>query len=421
MGKTAVLAAADLAFARGEFARYYRAHEVPPPGRFTRREFAAFPFATETVMRRHAAFPSADRFHEFLKNEVPRHVYYSSAYYQRPEAPKMVDKGWVGADLIFDLDADHLRDAEKLDYVAQLQQVKRRFRQLLDDFLFGDFGIDPAQVTLVFSGGRGYHVHVHEPGFLGLTSPERRELVEYILGIGLDPKRAVRSERPRDPVAYSLDAGEGGGAESGTGRGSPRRAFQGLADPSSPGWPGRISRAVLELLARWEQQGVDVATEELVGLGMKRAVAQGLARKLIGERRAEWIRKGLSVEVFRGTVPESFLEAVLRHAAVEVQGETDAPVTTDIHRLIRLPDSLHGGTGLMVRPLTRDGLDDFEPLRDAVVDDTGRAPVEVVPAVTRDYPWGEGRIELREGVPIALSASAALFAVLRGEAAVTPA
>jgi DNA primase small subunit len=48
-------------------------------------------------------------------------------------------------------------------------------------------------------------------------------------------------------------------------------------------------------------------------------------------------------------------------------GETDEPVTCDVKRLIRLPSSLHGKTGFKVVKITVDDLDEFDPLRDAVV------------------------------------------------------
>jgi DNA primase small subunit len=37
-----------------------------------------------------------------------------------------------------------------------------------------------------------------------------------------------------------------------------------------------------------------------------------------------------------------------------------------VKRLIRLPGSVHGKSGLRVTPLTREALTDFDPLRDAV-------------------------------------------------------
>ena len=46
----------------------------------------------------------------------------------------------------------------------------------------------------------------------------------------------------------------------------------------------------------------------------------------------------------------------------------DEPVTTDTNRLIRLPGSLHGGSGLCVRRLDRDAIEAFDPLTEAVPD-----------------------------------------------------
>ncbi len=47
-------------------------------------------------------------------------------------------------------------------------------------------------------------------------------------------------------------------------------------------------------------------------------------------------------------------------------------------RLIRLPGSLHGKTGLKVVTLTRDQMDDFDPLRDAVPGSFPDRPVKVL-------------------------------------------
>jgi DNA primase small subunit len=67
--------------------------------------------------------------------------------------------------------------------------------------------------------------------------------------------------------------------------------------------------------------------------------------------------------------------------------ETDEPVTSDIKRLIRMPHSLHGKTGLAVVPMGRDDLESFLPLRDAV------------PAAWTDEPT---RVRLRAGIKITM-------------------
>ena len=420
MGKIVALEGRGLQFARREFQRYYRSTPVEPPSRFARREFAAFPFATETMMRRHMAFRSTEEFRSFLAQEGPRHVYYSSAYYRFPDHPKMPAKEWLGADLIFDLDADHLRDAAGRDYAGQLDLVKARLTALLDDFLAGDFGLDPRATTIVFSGGRGYHVHIHDERYLSLTSPERREIVEYILGTGVDPGKSILERREAEQARLAIAEG---GAEEGGGPASPggrARGYKRLAPPDSPGWAGRTTRAFLALLERWDRDGKEAATSELERFGVPKAKARSIARQLVDEGRGAQIREGLSLEVFRGDVPKELLEVVLRQAAIEVQGETDAPVTTDIHRLIRLPGSLHGGTGFRVQPLTREGLDSFDPLRDALLPSVDKESVEVELTEPVHYPFAVAPVDGAAGDRRSYPTPVALFLLLRGEAALPP-
>jgi len=413
MAKTLALEGPGLEWARRQFTQYYARTEVAPPHRLARREFAAFPFATETMMRRHATLRTPEEFREFLRRETPRHVYYSSAYYRRPAETTMSAKEWLGADLIFDLDSDHLRGAEALDYAGQLALVKSRLVALVDDFLFGDFGIDPAATSFVFSGGRGYHVHVRDERFLPLTSPERRELVDYVLGTGFDPMMVVEGRRTdvrSGPTASSLDdATDGAMAER-----APRT--RALASPDAPGWPGRTTRALLEVLRRWEEQGSSAAVEEMKSYGISAPKARRYARLLIDEGGSAKIRERLSLDVFKAGLPAEFLEAVVPRAAVEVQGETDAPVTTDIHRLIRLPNSLHGGTGFRVVPLGRDEIAGFDPFRDALLSSSNddRTPIRYVEEAR--YPFPGGEVHAVPDRTDELPTPVALFLLLRGQA-----
>ncbi len=417
MAKTVPLDAAALAWARRQFARYYASAELAPPLRLARREFAAFPFASETMMRRHATLRSPTEFREFLGREVPRHVYYSSAYYRHPAEPTMAAKEWLGADLIFDLDSDHLRGAEALDYAGQLALVKRRLLELVDDFLFGDFGIDPAQTSFVFSGGRGYHVHVLDPRFQPLSSPERRELVDYVLGTGFDPMRAI--EGRREDVRSGATAGVLDEDGDGFGRARAPRTRQ-LAPPDAPGWRGRTTRSVLEVLKRWEAEGKEAAAREMISYGLPPPKARRWAKLLIEEGGAAKIRGTLTLDVFKHDLPAEFLEAVVPRAAIEVQGETDAPVTTDVHRLIRLPGSLHGGTGFRVVPLARDAIDAFDPFRDALLPVPEGERVRLTYREEVRYPFDGAPVHGSPGASDELPTAVALFLVLRGEAELPP-
>src|SRR5512136_760299 len=140
-------------------------------------------------MRRHKSYVSREELVDYIRSMVPAHLYHSAAYYQRPGAPTMREKSWQSADLIFDLDADHLRKAPK-SYKEMLDLVKKETLKLLD-FLMGDFGLSEKNISVVFSGGRGYHIHARDPQVLELGSDERREIVDYLTGTGLEIERFI--------------------------------------------------------------------------------------------------------------------------------------------------------------------------------------------------------------------------------------
>ncbi|MCL2712875.1 MAG: DNA primase catalytic subunit PriS, partial [Methanomassiliicoccaceae archaeon] len=166
------------------FRRYYKSNAPVLPERFGRREFG-FMFFDRTFVQRHMGFSKADDIRRFLIAQVPSHCYYSTAYYRQPDAPTMEEKMWLGADLVFDLDADHLKGAENMTYSEMLLRIREEMINLVDSFICGDLGFTEKEVSIVFSGGRGYHAHVSSPKVLSLGSAERREIVDHVTSKGL--------------------------------------------------------------------------------------------------------------------------------------------------------------------------------------------------------------------------------------------
>lgn len=167
------------------FRKYYKSYTPWMPERHTKREFG-FMFFDRDIMQRHLGFANPDELKAFMVSKVPMHSYYSTAYYRRPAAPTMEEKDWMGAELIFDLDADHLKDADKMTYDEMLLRIREEMVNLVDSFLMGDLGFSEDQIQLTFSGGRGYHAHIMSPDVLTLGAHERRELVDYITYNGID-------------------------------------------------------------------------------------------------------------------------------------------------------------------------------------------------------------------------------------------
>lgn len=360
-------------------------------------------------MVRPVAFKRRQELRAFLVSRAPRHVYFSTAYYRDPQVP-MAEKEWQGADLIFDLDADHIPGAEKMNYKEMLEKVKEEFKKLLDQYIMGDMGFGEEDLAIVFSGGRGYHVHVRNPKVFGLGSQERREIVDYVTGKGLDRDILLNSEMVvLDERGYM---------------GKPKvKQSRRLYPRSEPGWRGKMTWAMMLLGQRLKgevEEGREkgIVKEIMTYPGVGRTTAGKVVQGLQGPWKDHPARLDALIQGDPNIldswederVTNAFLEMVVREMAV-VGGETDEPVTSDIKRLIRFPASIHGKSSFRVVPLTRGSLDDFDPFKDAIV--FGDEPVEVEVSremtcfVGGEKAFGKGPHEVSEAIAMHLLCSGA--------------
>ena len=355
------------------FSKHYREASLTMPERFSKREFG-FMFFDRQGMTRHLGFPTRAVLKNYLVDNAPAHVYYSSAYYEKPSAPTMQEKKWLGADLIFDLDADHVRGAEGLPYEKMLERVKNEVIRLIDEFILGDFGFDAEDIRIVFSGGRGYHVHISDPSVTRLSSHERREIVDYITGTDLDmdwvfPPRTVEIGKFRERVNIvrirrMVKATDGGWLSRI--RGGIDKLFAELDNLDPPQRKRRLAQIIEEGGSKMGKKTLDSLYDELF-------------EGEVGKRGVDRMRNEDLFEIFSDDRHlNAFLEFMRMGMAVSVAGETDEPVTSDIKRLIRFPSSLHGKTGFEVIPLERDELENFNPFRDAVPKAFGRKEIRIV-------------------------------------------
>jgi len=343
-------------FLKLKFQEYYKRNvaSLNPPPSMVEREFGFLLFR-ERVMVRHKAFNDFSVFTNSLLSLAPSDVYYSTAYYQHPDL-EMERKGWLGSDVVFDVDADHIDTPckethdmwvctscketrrgkkplkcpkcgnEKLEEKAWLCDrclvaAKEEVLKLLE-FLGEDFGIKSNEIHLFFSGHRGYHLHVVSDSLKTLDDVQRREIVDYVMALGLDP------------------------AEQGL--------YQDLFDSKHPiivgpdltdlGWRGRLARGVYQILTEWDQNS-------LIELGFTR----GAAAQIVNDRqriKTEWSRKMLwSSFQDKWRINEKIWRNIVEKAMslVALPAKIDTVVTTDVHRLIRMPGTLNGKTGLKAK------------------------------------------------------------------------
>lgn len=355
-------------FVLSKFADYYSNADFRIKS-IERREFGVG--NSKKIDSRHLAFKSTPEFRAYLISNTPLFVSHSAAYYHFPGATPIEKKQRIGADLIFDLD---IHAEGKYAVYPKLNEAKEDAVRLLEEFIYGDFGIPKENILIVFSGNRGYHIHVTDEEYLILGGDERREIVNYIKGEGL---RYDNFFDWREEGRFRKLCG-------------PR--------PSEDGYRGRIARLIAE-------------KPELLS---SRIFKEEKRRKLFidGIKEGDWSRCSLKLE----EIPKRVSEAAKSLSVRSVNA--DAPVTHDMSKLIRVPNSIHGDTGFIAKIV--DDIDRFNPLDDALLKSGKQTTVaftEHVPEMEMlDSTYGEFRKDERIELPEQL----ALFYILKGSASLAP-
>lgn len=316
---------ATKSFLKSAYKEYYfkYADAIEFPEAVQSREFGYIPFGGGMI--RHLSFKSEGEALAEIFKHSPSSVYCSNAKYEYPTRP-IEEKGWLGASLIFDIDATdiptqckkghdtwycgrchHSGRLPKPSVCPKCQGSTAEFHGVCEicleaakehtmrviDFLTKDFGVPATQVTPYFSGNRGYHLHVSDERFELLDSQARGEVADYMRGGSLPSSQTLASSMRRGPA---------GGVHG-------------------DGWTRRITTYVEE----------------------KRSSHGGTLRKLVSE----------SISSQRALV--------------------DSSVTGDIHRVFRLAGSLHGDTGMpKMRVMS---FESFDPMKDPVM--LSERPVKV--------------------------------------------
>ena len=365
-----------LDFLTRRFRNYYAHANIQLPPQPVQREwaFVRFDDFPDFVMRRHSSFSSPDKVMLYLRSEAPAHVYYSTAYYHAPGETTMKNKGWMGADVIFDLDADHLSNAPP-DYSKMLEMVKKETRRLIR-ILEQDFGIE--DMVVVFSGSRGYHIHVHDEKLKKLSSQHRRELVDYIKAEGMERKNLLES-KGRGDRAIPLTGWQ-------------RRAWLEVFDVLSDISELRDE----EVTAYLRERNIPIA-----GRGVSTLIKLSKHQEFLTIKDAlPNVDDYTLLKVTTHLSPSKTYKRLIDYVTTRIGVEIDEPVTTDIKRLIRLIGSLHGKSGLKVMPISLDNLAEFNPLKDALAFSENPVKVQVHQPIEVDFVkkirFDEGYVDVPE-------------------------
>ncbi|MBN1358451.1 DNA primase small subunit PriS [Candidatus Bathyarchaeota archaeon] len=405
-------------FVYERFSEFYSAPStvIPSPVSLGQREIG-FLLLKERIMLRHKVFARIRDLKLFLSETIPSDVYRSCAYYENPAA-EMDKKGWLGADLVFDIDADHIPTScskihdewtcgnrecgfngkgitpencpicggKKFDTKTWpcdlcLESAKNETAKLID-MLEKDFGFSSKEMSVFFSGHRGYHVHVENEAVKTLDTVARKEIVDYVFGLGLTVS---------------------GGKTKGKSR--RRRAARGFSLHDF-GWNKRLKLGLQNFI-------LNATKEDLKTAGVKGKADNEILenKELILKRCVEDGRwdsvKGVGVGTWK---------KLAEHVKDLESSKIDTVVTTDTHRLIRMNGTLHGKTGLKKIEFPLGSLDDFDPFKEAVAFKEGAVKVFVSDAP--EFRLGGNVFGPYKRKTVELPTAAAVLLICKGRAEV---
>lgn len=401
-------------FVYAKFSEYYNDPSLvlPAPLHLEQREFAYLQFR-ERFMVRHRRFETIEGFQSLLKRNVPSDVYHSCAYYENPDFD-MEKKGWSGADVVFDIDADHIPTScgkihdewtcQKCQFSGKgitpeecpicggdkfsaktwpcelcIKTTRDETAKLID-MLEKDFGFAASELHVFFSGHRGYHVHVEDEAVRSLDALARKEIVDYVTGLGLNLLDKEAKEK----------------------RGK-RKASDKKFNLHDYGWNRRLKVGMQKFLSK-------ASAEDLKSIGLRNNAVlkskDAILKRCIEDGRWDSI-PGVSIQTWR---------KLAEHVKNLESANIDTVVTTDIHRLIRMNGTLHGKTGLLKIEFPASKLGDFDPFTEAVAFKKGTARVFVSDAP--EFRLGGQTLGPYKNVTKELPIAAAIMLIQKGRAEV---
>ena len=383
------------------FGQYYQHASLWSPPRVKTREWMFIPFGGAPPLR-HKSFSNVGQVQSFLAQRAMHSCFYSTAYWRRPFELKMADKLWQGADLIFDLDGDHLPGVTDRDFPGMLAVIQEQAWSLWNDYLEPEFGFSEDHLQVTFSGHRGFHLHYRDPKLFHLDSEARRELVSHIRGEGVDVQGGLARFHDMSARGWTQRIRQGMDAMIDT-----LQSIQRGDDGSG----AELTRLESALQSLQDREG---NTSQRSASAIKR-----LAELMVHDGRVQRLKEG-KFELL-GNYQALFLNLLKADASVVLgsAGETDEVVTIDVRRQIRWPTSLHGKSGMRVSEFSLDRLDPdgsnaYNPLHEAFVlgmDDSIEIEWVVDEAVAQ---FGDHRIESSVGERFSIHESGATFLVLKG-------
>lgn len=381
------------------FKEYYEKNIIDTVSEVEKREFGYGVFKRK-IANRNFSFENQQKMNFFLREKTPLFFSYSNSYYSFPQRTPMREKEWLRSDIIYEFDADEIKsncekingkwvcqksfgeeslvketnnDGEKKQWFLKksLEQSKKQVFRLID-ILEDDFNFPKEKVEINFSGKAGYHIHIKNKEIQNLNKKARIELVDYITCFGIQYEN----------LGYDLE--------------------KQLICSREGKWSQRIND---NLKVFFEKDSKEI--EKITGL-QKTKINNFLKNK---EEIIKGFENGFLFSVGSRT-DKDFWKKVFDFVIQTISVPIDRQTSIDLHKIIRVPNTLHGETGLIAKKVCLKELQDFDPFVDAIAfDDT---PTKIFVKKTPKFVLNEKEFGPFEEETITVPLYCAIFLIGKG-------
>ena len=341
---------------------YYKSVTVDSIPEIASREFGVGEFGKK-ISSRHLEFKTNSALNQYLRTNAPFYISYSNARYKFPSARPMEKKDLFGADLIYEFDADDIKtdckethDSWKCSDCGKqgkgspdacdscgsqrlsveewvcpecLGETKKQSLELIK-IIENDLGFTEG-ISVNFSGSKGYHIHVRSSAVQSLSKSARLEILDYITGTNLD----------LESLGFYAD----------------KKGFFCPKISSSKGWSKKI---FLEI------ERIFNANDPVLVASMGSTTVSN-AKKLLKEKHNIITNAERGFLLSNGVNADKFWNSFLSFIVESMKLDVDRQTSVDINKIIRVPNTIHGSTGLLAKSFALDNLNDFNPLKETVV------------------------------------------------------
>lgn len=345
-------------YLKEKFKEYYEKNYVPEIPEIDKREFGIGIFGKK-IANRHMEFKNENELNNYLQRETPFYISYSNAYYKFPKKRPMKAKELIKADLIYEFDADDLKieckiehdkwkckecgkegkgRVEKCDECGSksieleqwfctncFEEVKKQMKKLIKIL---DKELDILNdCSINFSGNAGYHLHLRNEKIQKLKQSARIELLDYLTGYGYKEEESGFNFKERQ---------------------MPNRE-------KAKGWNKRIIEEIKNLV-----QGEE---EIIAGITNSRI---STIQKIDKEKIINQIENGTMPTIGNEQKTQDFWKKLIDYIKEKNSLDIDRQTSTDLNKIIRMPNTIHGGTGLVAKTIKIEELAKHEPLKDCI-------------------------------------------------------